>query len=193
MMFQSRVNPEGRKRSREDVSRRLRKNFQENSGMELAERVGFVPVVPSPFNNLSPISIAQTFRNAQNLSIRYKTGTAETARTPPRGTHSWSRCLLLVFGSYAMARRPSSFGTWRSSAFGCSRWQCWSTPVTMCQATGKLPDRRLNSSGRCGNAVWRKRAMAPITIRAARALDAGEISRAEAASRALLRYQRDNR
>ena len=46
----------------------------------LAERVGFVPVVASPLNNLGPISIAQTSRNAQNLSIRYKTGTARAWR-----------------------------------------------------------------------------------------------------------------
>jgi hypothetical protein len=47
----------------------------------LAERVGFVPVIPSAVNNLGQFSIAQTARNAQNLSIRYKTGTGETARS----------------------------------------------------------------------------------------------------------------
>jgi hypothetical protein len=45
----------------------------------LAERVGFVPVVPSPINDLGPIRSPQITKSTQNLSIRYKTGTAQTA------------------------------------------------------------------------------------------------------------------
>jgi hypothetical protein len=41
----------------------------------MAERVGFVPGEPAPVNNLGPLSIPRITRNAQILSIRYKTGT----------------------------------------------------------------------------------------------------------------------
>jgi len=37
--------------------------------------VGFVPANPAHINSLGPFLIAQNARNAQNLSIRYKTGT----------------------------------------------------------------------------------------------------------------------
>ena len=47
----------------------------------MAERVGFVPANPLAVNNLGQFSIAQIARNAQNLSIRYKTGTAKIARS----------------------------------------------------------------------------------------------------------------
>jgi hypothetical protein len=53
----------------------------------MAERVGFVPGDPAPVNNLSSFSIAQIARNAQNLSIRYKTGTA--AKTPSATHVAW--------------------------------------------------------------------------------------------------------
>ena len=43
----------------------------------MAERVGFVPASPTHINNLGQFSIAQIARNTQNLSIRYKTGTAK--------------------------------------------------------------------------------------------------------------------
>jgi hypothetical protein len=43
----------------------------------LAERVGFVPVVPSPINGLGQIKSPQTAKSTQKLSIRYKTGTAQ--------------------------------------------------------------------------------------------------------------------
>jgi len=36
--------------------------------------VGFVPAIPVLINNLGPFSNAQISRNAQNLSIEYKTG-----------------------------------------------------------------------------------------------------------------------
>jgi hypothetical protein len=42
----------------------------------MAERVGFVPVVHSPINDLGPIQRSQIAKSTQNLSIRYKTGTA---------------------------------------------------------------------------------------------------------------------
>jgi hypothetical protein len=45
----------------------------------MAERVGFVPAVPAPVNNLGQSSIAQIGRNAQNQSIRYKTLTAHSS------------------------------------------------------------------------------------------------------------------
>ena len=45
--------------------------------LRLAERVGFVPVVPSPINDLGPIGSPQTAKSTQNLSIKYKTGTAQ--------------------------------------------------------------------------------------------------------------------
>src|SRR3979409_1775426 len=43
----------------------------------MAERVGFVPASPAHINNLGQFSIPQIARNTQNLSIRYKTGTAK--------------------------------------------------------------------------------------------------------------------
>jgi hypothetical protein len=45
----------------------------------MAERVGFVPGEPASINDLRPVSIPQITRNAQNLSIRYKTGTVRNA------------------------------------------------------------------------------------------------------------------
>jgi hypothetical protein len=48
----------------------------------MAERVGFVPVVLPPVNNLGLIRISQTAKSTQNLSIRYKTGTAESVVEP---------------------------------------------------------------------------------------------------------------
>jgi hypothetical protein len=44
----------------------------------MAERVGFVPGEPAPINNFGPFSIARIARNAQNLNIRDKTGTADS-------------------------------------------------------------------------------------------------------------------
>ena len=38
----------------------------------LAERVGFVPVVPAPINDLGLIRSPQITKSTQNLSIRYK-------------------------------------------------------------------------------------------------------------------------
>ena len=45
--------------------------------IDLAERVGFVPVVPSRINDLGLIESPQSTKSTQNLSIRYKTGTAQ--------------------------------------------------------------------------------------------------------------------
>ena len=42
-----------------------------------AERVGFVPGEPAAINNERQVPIPQITRSAQNLSIRYKTGTQE--------------------------------------------------------------------------------------------------------------------
>ena len=42
----------------------------------MAERVGFVPVVPSPINDLGLIRSPRITKSTQHLSIRYKTGTA---------------------------------------------------------------------------------------------------------------------
>ena len=47
------------------------------SSLSLAERVGFVPVAPSPINDLGLIRIPQFTKTSQSLSIRYKTGTAQ--------------------------------------------------------------------------------------------------------------------
>jgi hypothetical protein len=43
----------------------------------VAERVGFVPDVLTPINDLGPIGSPETAKSTQNLSIRYKTGTAQ--------------------------------------------------------------------------------------------------------------------
>jgi hypothetical protein len=53
----------------------------------LAERVGFEPANLAAINNLALFSIARIGRNAQNLSIRYKTGTAgyDAFGLTPRG------------------------------------------------------------------------------------------------------------
>ena len=45
----------------------------------VAERVGFVPVVLSPINDLGLIRSPQFTKSTQNLGIRYETGTAESA------------------------------------------------------------------------------------------------------------------
>ena len=49
----------------------------------MAERVGFVPADPAHINDLGTFSTAQNARNAQNLSTRYKTGTANLALRLP--------------------------------------------------------------------------------------------------------------
>src|SRR5438128_1250132 len=46
----------------------------------MAERVGFVPVDHSSFNNLGLNSIARNSKNTQNLGSRYKTGTVNCGR-----------------------------------------------------------------------------------------------------------------
>jgi hypothetical protein len=56
----------------------------------LAERVGFVPDEPASINNLRPVSTPQITRDAQNLSIRYKTGTPDW-QPSPRPNRSWSQ------------------------------------------------------------------------------------------------------
>jgi hypothetical protein len=48
----------------------------------LAERVGFVPVVPSSINDLAPMQSPQITKSTQNLSIRYKSGTARNTDFP---------------------------------------------------------------------------------------------------------------
>ncbi len=48
----------------------------------MAERVGFVPVVLSPINGSGPIAIARNAKSTRNLSIRYKTGTAQLTLLP---------------------------------------------------------------------------------------------------------------
>jgi hypothetical protein len=49
------------------------------SYLGMAERVGFVPAVPAPINDLGMLRGSQITKSTQNLSIRYKTGTAQTA------------------------------------------------------------------------------------------------------------------
>ena len=66
----------------------------------LAERMGFEPASPAPINNLRAFSIAQIARNAQNLSIRYKTLTAATT--------SFSRPLDRLMGIPFDRRRMQS-------------------------------------------------------------------------------------
>jgi hypothetical protein len=46
----------------------------------MAERVGFVPAVPSLINDLGLIRSPQITKSTQSLSIRYKTGTAKSIR-----------------------------------------------------------------------------------------------------------------
>jgi hypothetical protein len=53
----------------------------------LAERVGFEPARSPPINDLRLFSVAQITRNAQNLSIRYKTSTAFGALYTLHGSH----------------------------------------------------------------------------------------------------------
>lgn len=45
---------------------------------ELAERVGFVPAIPAPINDLGLIRSPQSTKSTQSLSIRYKTRTAQS-------------------------------------------------------------------------------------------------------------------
>ena len=44
----------------------------------LAERVGFVPAILAPINDLGLIESPQSTKSTQSLSIRYKTGTAQS-------------------------------------------------------------------------------------------------------------------
>jgi len=46
----------------------------------LAERVGFVPAILPPLNDLGLIRSPQSTKSTQSLSIRYKTGTAKSIR-----------------------------------------------------------------------------------------------------------------
>ena len=46
----------------------------------MAERVGFVPAILAPINDLGPIESPQSTKSTQSLSIRYKTGTAQSRR-----------------------------------------------------------------------------------------------------------------
>jgi hypothetical protein len=55
----------------------------------LAEGEGFVPGDPAPINDLRTFSIAQITRNAQNLSIRYKTSTAGKKLEAPSEHTTW--------------------------------------------------------------------------------------------------------
>ena len=45
---------------------------------EMAERVGFVPAILAPINHLGLIRSPQSTKSTQSLSIRYKTGTAQS-------------------------------------------------------------------------------------------------------------------
>ena len=47
---------------------------------KMAEREGFVPAIPAPINDLGLIRSPQTTKSTQSLSIRYKTGTAQSRR-----------------------------------------------------------------------------------------------------------------
>jgi len=47
----------------------------------LAERVGFVPAILAPINDLGLIRSPQSTKSTQSLSIRYKTGTAQSRRS----------------------------------------------------------------------------------------------------------------
>jgi hypothetical protein len=59
----------------------------------LAARVGFVPAIPSTINDLGLIRSPQTAKSTQNLSIRYKTGTAILRRlSAPLGAAPGEEC-----------------------------------------------------------------------------------------------------
>jgi hypothetical protein len=47
----------------------------------MAERVGFVPANLAPINDLGLIRSPQSTKSTQSLSIRYKTGTAQSLPT----------------------------------------------------------------------------------------------------------------
>ena len=68
--------------SRRCPSRWRRPLFLSNN-LWVAERVGFVPVVPAPINDLGPIRSPQITKSTQSLRIRYKTGTAILRCFPP--------------------------------------------------------------------------------------------------------------
>ena len=50
---------------------------------ELAERVGFVPAILACINDLGLIESPQSTKSTQSLSIRYKTGTAQSRTLTP--------------------------------------------------------------------------------------------------------------
>ena len=48
--------------------------------LDMAERVGFVPAILACINDLGLIESPQSTKSTQSLSIRYKTGTAQSRR-----------------------------------------------------------------------------------------------------------------
>ena len=96
----------------------------------MAERVGFVPVVPAPINNLGLIEGPQSTKSTQNLSIRYKTGTGNSPppedsfskslwpqSIPTAGTRVTRRAMTPVPNSRAVARTCRHFGISRKSFY----------------------------------------------------------------------------
>ena len=82
----------------------------------MTERVGFVPEVPAPINDLGPIGSSQSAKSTQNLSIRYKTGTGHpvsqeglSAPSLHRLMHARNHLNLEFSCALANAMAPASF------------------------------------------------------------------------------------
>jgi hypothetical protein len=101
----------------------------------MAERVGFVPGERVHINNLRPFSIAEIARNAQNLSIRYKAGTAQcVVETRRRQLLSRSEPNSRPRASYSSSARratPSDEGAVLTGTPGSDRLAFDSTTTKM--------------------------------------------------------------
>jgi hypothetical protein len=83
----------------------------------LAERVGFVPDEPPSLNGLAGSEPPETARSTRNLSIRYKTGTAQSASSllknagPGANLTARAAYAVVAVALICVTRRATSFKT----------------------------------------------------------------------------------
>ena len=78
---------------------------------DLAERVGFVPAIPAPINDLGLIGSPQSTKSTQSLSIRYRSGTAQSRwRGRTRARHQQVRRSTGPDLAFFYGRRGGSTG-----------------------------------------------------------------------------------
>ena len=133
---------------------RLKRLFMNMLNRLMAERVGFVPAIHSPINDLGLIGSVQTAKSTQSRSIRYKTGTAQSHLLPPergptlepydpRREHSIGcaqpRLRVQGEGGTSGSSESTSFG--RSTVTTCQTMSSF-TPRSSCAKTRPRADLR---------------------------------------------------